>query len=362
MGIAQPGPGLYVHDERVLDDLGRYVAPLGRRVLVVTGRRSDAALAGRLDRALSAHGLAYQKVVYGGECSEEEADRLAALAGPTDVVIGAGGGKVMDLGKLVAHRLGTPYVTVPTLPSNCAPTTPLAVVYTSAGEHRHTAYFPEPPRVTVVDDTLLAGSPWPYFVSGLGDTLAKPYEALASTRGEVGALGQAGITLAELAARLIRETGAAALDQIRSNQVGRAAHDLIDVILLVGGMVGGVGGEACRAAAAHAVHNGLTLLPEMHRVLHGQKVAYGLLVQQVLLGEPDEQIRALQLFYRTVELPWNWSTLAGRPALPPRELLRPVAEKAVSPRDSMRRLARPVGPDDVLAAFERIETLAATLD
>lgn len=361
MWIAQPGPGLYVHGERALDDLGRHVAPLGRRVLVVTGRKSEAALAGRLDRALQAHDLAYRKVVYGGECSEEEAERVAALAGPTDVVVGAGGGKVMDLGKLVAHRLGTPYVTVPTLPSNCAPTTPLAVVYTPSGEHRHTVYFPEPPRVTIVDDALLATSPWPYFVSGLGDTFAKPYEALASTRGEVAALGRAGITLAELAARVIRETGAAALAQVRAQQAGREAQDLFDIIVLVGGMVGGVGGEACRAAAAHAVHNGLTLLPDMHAVLHGQKVAYGLLVQQVLLGEPDDRIRALQAFYRTVELPWNWHSLSGGAPLPSRDVLRPVAEKATSPHDSMRRLARPVTADDVLAAFEHIEALAGTV-
>jgi glycerol dehydrogenase len=361
MWIAQPGPGLYVHGERALDELGRYVAPLGRRVLVVTGSKSDAALAGRLDRALASHGLAYQKLVYQGECSEEEAERLVGLASPADVVIGAGGGKVMDLGKLVAHRLGTPYVTVPTLPSNCAATTPLAVVYTPSGEHRHAVFFPEPPRVTVVDDALLAESPWPYFVSGLGDTLAKPYEALASTRGEVAALGRAGITLAELAANLIRATGATALAQIRARQAGPEARDLFDIILLVGGMVGGVGGEACRAAAAHAVHNGLTLLPEMHTVLHGQKVAYGLLVQEVLLGESDERIQALQAFYRTVELPWDWRTLSGGSPLPAPEVLRPVAEKAVSPRDSMRRMARTVSADDVLAAFARIEALAAAL-
>ena len=41
-------------------------------------------------------------------------------------------------------------------------------------------------------------------------------------------------------------------------------------------------------AGAHAIHNGLTFIPETHRVLHGQKVAYGILVQLALEGRTDE--------------------------------------------------------------------------
>ncbi len=50
-------------------------------------------------------------------------------------------------------------------------------------------------------------------------------------------------------------------------------------------MVGGLGDRFTRVAAAHAVHNGLTVLPQTEKFLHGTKVAYGILVQSALLGQ-----------------------------------------------------------------------------
>lgn len=60
-------------------------------------------------------------------------------------------------------------------------------------------------------------------------------------------------------------------------------------ILLVGigggGLVGGLGERYTRLAAAHAIHNGLA------DILHGTKMAYGILVQLALEGRRDELLR-----------------------------------------------------------------------
>ena len=64
-------------------------------------------------------------------------------------------------------------------------------------------------------------------------------------------------------------------------------HDfifVIDAIIAGAGLVGGLGERYTRIATAHAVHNGLSVLPESASHLHGQKVAYGLLVQCALQG------------------------------------------------------------------------------
>jgi uncharacterized oxidoreductase len=50
---------------------------------------------------------------------------------------------------------------------------------------------------------------------------------------------------------------------------------VVDAIIAGGGMVGGLGERYTRVAAAHAVHNGLTVLPQTEQYLHGTKVAYG---------------------------------------------------------------------------------------
>ncbi|HJL68912.1 MAG TPA: iron-containing alcohol dehydrogenase, partial [Prochlorococcaceae cyanobacterium Gl_MAG_24] len=43
-----------------------------------------------------------------------------ALYNSCDGVVAAGGGKVLDAGKLLAHRLGIPCITVPLSAATCA--------------------------------------------------------------------------------------------------------------------------------------------------------------------------------------------------------------------------------------------------
>ena len=56
-------------------------------------------------------------------------------------------------------------------------------------------------------------------------------------------------------------------------------REVVDACVLLAGVIGGLGGAQCRTVAAHAVHNGLTHLTASHGTLHGEKVAYGILVQ-----------------------------------------------------------------------------------
>ena len=51
-------------------------------------------------------------------------------------------------------------------------------------------------------------------------------------------------------------------------------------------MVGGLGDRFTRGLRPMP-HNGLTVLPQTEKFLHGTKVAYGILVQSALLGQDD---------------------------------------------------------------------------
>ena len=44
-------------------------------------------------------------------------------------------------------------------------------------------------------------------------------------------------------------------------------------------LVGGIGGEKCRTAAAHAIHNAITQIITPNKFLHGEIVGVGLLLQ-----------------------------------------------------------------------------------
>ncbi|MFN7658467.1 MAG: iron-containing alcohol dehydrogenase, partial [Dolichospermum sp.] len=91
-------------------------------------------------------------------------------------------------------------------------------------------------------------------------------------------------------------------------------QEVVDATVLLAGVIGGIGGAQCRTVAAHAVHNGLTHISG-HNSIHGEKVAYGILVQLRL----EEMIQGNQLaasarqqllkFYAEIGLPQKLADL-----------------------------------------------------
>ena len=70
-------------------------------------------------------------VWYGGEASYENVEMLMETEAVknADMIFAVGGGRVMDTCKVVRERLDKPMFTFPTLGSNCAATTSIAVIY-----------------------------------------------------------------------------------------------------------------------------------------------------------------------------------------------------------------------------------------
>ncbi len=108
--------------------------------------------------------------------------------------------------------------------------------------------------------------------------------------------------------------------------------------------------------AAHAVHNGLTQLPECHGILHGEKVAFGILVQlrleEMVQGSRLAAIARQQLldFYHEIGLPKSLADL-GLTHLSLAQLTI-AAEFACQPGSDIHHLPFPVMPDQVVAAIE----------
>jgi glycerol dehydrogenase len=132
-------------------------------------------------------------------------------------------------------------------------------------------------------------------------------------------------------------------------------QEVVDASVLLAGVIGGLGGANCRTVAAHAVHNGLTHIPAAHKALHGEKVAYGILVQLRL----EEMIQGSQLaassrqqllkFYGEIGLPKTLEELGlGSATL---EELRRAAVVACNPNSDIHRLPFPVSPEQLIAAM-----------
>ncbi len=252
---------------------------------------------------------------FSGHCSEQRVQQLIAQAA-TDrqVVIGIGGGSVLDTAKVVARRLNLPFVAIPTIAATCAAWTPLSVWYNDAGEALRYEIFPDANYLLLVEPRILLTAPSEYLRAGIGDTLAKWYEAeiLCESSSLLPLTVRISLQNAQFIRELLVSQGAKALEAASQQQLTQAFQEVIDAIIAGGGLIGGLGERFTRIAAAHAVHNGLTALPHTAQYLHGIKVAYGVLVQLALV-QKEQELRRLIHVYRRLCLPVSLHALSVSP-------------------------------------------------
>ncbi|NDC63766.1 MAG: glycerol dehydrogenase [Planctomycetia bacterium] len=357
-------PSRYVQGEGVTERLAVEMAALGLHgpVLVVAGRSAVAALARVWAAAMDAAGWLHRVRGFGGECTAAEIDVLAAEARSLGAaaIVGAGGGKCLDAARAAAAAEGLPFVSCPTVASTDAPTSALSVVYDAAGVAESYRIHGRNPDLVLVDSGVIVRAPVRTLVAGMGDALSTWYEArAAASAGRPNMRGGAATEGVLALARACRDTvladGEAAAAAARERRVTPAVERIIEANTLLSGL----GFESAGLAAAHAVHNGLTVLPGPRAALHGEKVAFGTLVQMVLDGTPPEEFATVVRFCRAVGLPVTLAQL-GVPAATDADVAA-VAARATRPGETIHNLPRPVTSTDVAAAIRTAERRAAEI-
>ncbi|MFB2969425.1 iron-containing alcohol dehydrogenase family protein [Aerosakkonema sp. BLCC-F183] len=339
---------------------GEAIARLGRRPLVVGGETTIAALQGELPKILEQQQLSAASASYSPDCTEASLAFLRSKVHEhqADVIIGVGGGKALDTAKLLAHQCQLPISTVPTSAATCAAWTALANVYSSEGAFLYDVPLDRCPDLLILDYTLIQTAPQRTLVAGIGDALAKWYEASVSSASSQATFIIAAVQQARVLRDILFQKSAAALKE----PGGEEWRSVVDATVMLAGVIGGLGGAQCRTVAAHAVHNGLTHISASHGSLHGEKVAYGILVQLRL----EEMVQGNQLaatarqqllkFYDEIGLPQSLEDLGlGNIALSD---LRRSAEIACAANSDIHRLPFKVAPDHLMAAMVSTTTSA----
>lgn len=345
-------PGRYVQGPRALAALGEELVRFGPNTLLIA---SPTALAKVLPPYQADLEKAVQVVVerFGGESSDEEIDRITAVARSCGAhsVVGLGGGKTIDTAKTVAMHTGLPAVSVPTTASTDAPTSGLAVIYTLDGVVKRYQFLPGNPALVLVDSEVVVNAPLRYLVAGMGDALATWFEAASCCQSRARNMsGRPGPLAAFTLARLCYDTllgyGVLACQAAAQRVVTPAVEHIIEANTLLSGL----GFESGGLATAHSIHNGFTSLAPTHAYLHGEKVAIGTLTSLFLTDKSREQIDEVYQFCEAVGLP---TTLAGigLEAATAQDLQQ-VAEVACKEGETIHNEPQPVTPTDVVAALQ----------
>lgn len=345
-------PAQVMRGTGILAQSGEAIARFGKRPLVVTGEHTLRMVQPQLQIA-AGQILTLAFATYGADCSETGLNALrdAVHAHQADVIIGIGGGKALDAAKLLAHQCQLPVVTVPTSAATCAAWTALSNVYSEQGAFLYDVALPTCPSLLILDYGLVQTAPQRTLVAGIGDAIAKWYEASVSSGHSEQTLIIAAVQQARVLRDLLLQRSVAAL-QTPGSPVWQ---EVVDASVLMAGVIGGLGGAQCRTVAAHAVHNGLTHLLQSHDTLHGEKVAYGILVQlrleEMIQGSLLAATARQQLlkFYSEIGLPQSLADL-GLMNVTLTELQQ-AAEVACRPGSDIHHLPFEINPTQLMAAM-----------
>ncbi len=345
-------PSRYTQGKNATASLGAEMVGLGLSgpVLIVASRSPIRLLSDIWKGTFKDAQIAYAVHEFGGECSLAEIERIKQVATKAKVILGAGGGKVLDAARAAAADLNLPCVNCPTVASSDSPCSALSVIYSEDGVVQGSRFHRKNADLVLVDTQVIAQSPPRLLVAGMGDALATWFEAKTCVEGHVknlrgGLSTQSALVLADLCYRTLLADGADALRSVQMQVVTPALERIVEANTLLSG----IGFESSGLAAAHAVHNGLTTAKATHDYLHGEKVAFGLLTQLVLEGQPRSVLDRVLGFAMEVGLPLTLADI-GLPELP-KEVLQKIAIRATAENDTIHNEPFEVRPDMVADAI-----------
>lgn len=350
-------PSRYTQGRGATAQLGAEMKVLGLPgpVLIVAGRSARELLTGVWRTSLGEAGYHFSVHPFGGECSHAEIARIvdAARALGAATIVGAGGGKVLDASRAAAAQLGLAAVNCPTVASSDAPCSALSVIYTDEGVFQEYRFYRKNPELVLVDTEVVAQGPPRLLAAGMGDALATWFEARTCVAGHVrnmrgGASTRSALALAQLCYQTLIEDGPEAMRAVSLQAVTPALERIVEANTLLSGL----GFESSGLAAAHAVHNGLTAAPPTRRFYHGEKVAFGVIVQLVLEGASHTQFAEVFRFSHAVGLPVTLAQIGCSELAA--ETLRQVATRTTAPGETIHN-----EPFEVTAAMVHDAILAA---
>lgn len=227
--------------------------------------------------------------IFNGECSLKEIERLSFLVKNYDVVIGFGGGKILDVAKAVAFFNKKYLIIIPTSASNDGPCTAVSVLYHEDGSLDRYLYLDKNPDMVLVDTNIIIACPLRLTIAGMGDALSTYFEARAN--------GKMNEEAKECFDNLMKY-GIDSISGFNNKETGFLQETIIRTNIYLSG----VGFEKSGTNLAHEISYKLDC-PKMH----GEKVAYGTLVE--LCYENAEEFDEVYDWCKKIGLPTSLKDL-----------------------------------------------------
>jgi glycerol-1-phosphate dehydrogenase [NAD(P)+] len=249
-----------------LDSAADVVFGLGfRRPLLLSDTAARQAAGNRVAASLSSMRPPMEMM---REPSVGESLRIAGALRGRDVILAIGGGSVIDVAKLAAHRAGVPWISVPTAPSHDGIASSGASLLENGSKRTLMA---TPPEAVIADVGVLSSAPARLVRSGYADvvsnlTSVQDWKLARDDRGEY--YSESAARLALLSADLAMESA----DLVREGKE-RGIRNLVQSLLISGVSMSLAGSSRPASGSEHAFSHALDRLGA--GALHGEQCGLG---------------------------------------------------------------------------------------
>ncbi|WP_299949450.1 glycerol dehydrogenase [uncultured Ruegeria sp.] len=308
-------PSRYVQGPGALAEVGAFLRDLNfERPVILCDETVRTEVVPSLAQSLESSGFPVSLLDFPGEINQ---DTLASCRDDigrhrADVVLGLGGGKAIDAAKAAAAHEGVPIVVVPTVASNDAPTSRLIVINDHDARPVKIEFLKLNPMAIFVDTDVIVKAPPRFFAAGIGDAISKSLEAHQCNRSN----GQnffgtppttTALMMSDQCYEVILRNAVVAYQSVCDRQVSAEVEELLEATVLLSG----IGFESGGLSLAHALLRGITAVPTISKMLHGEMVAFGALIQMVVEDRSPTEIEQLLYVLIQVQLPVTFEQLGS---------------------------------------------------
>lgn len=258
----------------VISKLGEFVEESAgsRKVLVASGANVQSKVRQAVDSAMGPRAVWVDVVA----ADMENVDRVIRKSSGSGCIVGVGGGKSVDVGKLAAFKKHLPFYSVPTSASHDGIASPFASL---KGLDRPYSVMAKPPLGILADIEVIASAPRRLLASGCGDLVSKltavrDWQLAHKVTGEY--YGGYSASLAMMSADVVLEG---------SKKIGKfgreSVRDLVEALISSGVAAGIAGSSRPCSGSEHLFSHYLDMLAP-DRGLHGEKCGIGTIMMAKL--------------------------------------------------------------------------------
>ena len=174
------GCGRYIQAPGAMTVVGREASMLkGTKALVICGKKAADATGAIIEKSLKDAEIEPRFYIMETDCCYETLEHLRDEVVPKegiDLVIGSGGGKVIDMTKATGKGNGLPVINAPSSVATFNCWSAMSVMYTKDHKPIDRIWHETENNAVILDTQILANAPVKLFASGMADAFAKYIE------------------------------------------------------------------------------------------------------------------------------------------------------------------------------------------